>query len=148
MICIETSKAYCSNYWDIENYQKALLDETQTWHCHHRREISENKSQQELKNEGKYYNVSASDLIYLTPAEHAKIHKPGKNFKNKGKHSWNFNTHPSEESKKKMSQSHLGKPGYWTGKQRTEETKIKCSLTQKGRHRIYREDGTYYYSKQ
>ena len=40
MICFEYAKNYCSEDISlIENYDKAVNDKEQTWHCHHRREI-------------------------------------------------------------------------------------------------------------
>lgn len=36
-----------------------------------------------------------------------------------------FNSSPNEVTKKRMSEAHIGKPGYWTGKHRSEETKEK-----------------------
>lgn len=39
----------------------------------------------------------------------------------------------SEEAKRKMSESHMGLPGYWTGKKRSLETRLKISQKQKGR---------------
>ena len=40
-----------------------------------------------------------------------------------------------------------GKPGTNLGKPCRDETKIKLSKANKGKHRVYREDGTYYYTK-
>lgn len=40
MICIYAVKKFCKEYPSmIENYDKAIADKTQTWHCHHRDEI-------------------------------------------------------------------------------------------------------------
>ena len=40
--------------------------------------------------------------------------------------------HHSEETKRKMGESHKGKQGYWAGKHRSEETKRKISESQHG----------------
>lgn len=74
-------KKFCSEDISlIENYQAAIADTTQTWHCHHRLEILENKSKQQLIDESKYWHVPANELIFLTPLEHHRLHKKGKQF--------------------------------------------------------------------
>ena len=82
MICNETVEKYCSDgISKIENYDKAINDKTQTWHCHHRLEIHDNGttlSQEELKSNGMYYNRPASELIFLTRREHMILHRTGK----------------------------------------------------------------------
>lgn len=40
-------------------------------------------------------------------------------------------THPSEETRRKLSAAHLGHPGYWTGKKSSEETKKKVGEASK-----------------
>ena len=57
-------------------------------------------------------NNALSNLVYLTPSEHTKLHMKGK--------------HNSEETKRKISES-------FKGKKRSEETKRKISESQKGR---------------
>lgn len=75
MINEKYTKLYCiDNISLIENYDKALDDKTQTWVCHHRLEIDEKKSQQQLKAEGRYYHRPASELIFLTNSEHWTLH--------------------------------------------------------------------------
>lgn len=73
MIC-KNIKYYCTDYWNIENYEQAKNDDTQIWHCHHKREIDENKSKIQLKNEGLYWNRPATELIFLTVSDHRKLH--------------------------------------------------------------------------
>lgn len=58
----------------IENYDKALKDNFNGWHIHHRKETDEFMSMNELKNKGLYYNRPASELIFLTNSEHTRIH--------------------------------------------------------------------------
>jgi len=75
MICERSIKVFCCEPpFLIENYDKAINDETQTWHCHHRLEIDENKSAQQLIDEGRYYNRPASELIFLTNSDHWTLH--------------------------------------------------------------------------
>ena len=82
MIYERRARLYCSEDISlIENYDKAIADTTQTWHCHHRDEIRTlpsgmvaYRSQQELKENGRYYNCPANELIFLTREEHNRIH--------------------------------------------------------------------------
>lgn len=76
MICLPTVKRFCNNYKEIENYDLAIADNQQTWHCHHRKE-DEGFSADELKECGKYYNIDASELIFLTCGEHHSMHASG-----------------------------------------------------------------------
>lgn len=81
MICITTMKRFCcEDISRIENYELAAADQTQTWHCHHRREISEQKSRKQLIAEGLYWKQPAEELILLTPAEHLRLHSQGKHL--------------------------------------------------------------------
>lgn len=96
MINLTYAKRYCKEYRLIENYDQAMADESQTWCCHHRREIDWNMTPKELIAIGRYYNVHYSELIFLTPAEHNRLHHTGKEGGFKGKHH-------TEEHKAKMS---------------------------------------------
>lgn len=79
MICTETIKMYCcDDICHIENYDKAINDKTQTWHCHHRLETELNVCKQYLIDHELYHNRPASELIFLTPAEHISLHFKGK----------------------------------------------------------------------
>ena len=66
------------------------------------------------------------DLVMMTRADHQRLHQKGKKY--------------SEETRKRMSESHKGKDGYWKCKKRSEETKIKigeaskCNTNVKGKH--------------
>ena len=64
----------------------------------------------------------------------------------KGKPAWNKGIPMSEEQKRKISESTKGNPGTMLGKYQSEETKRKISESTKGKHRVYREDGTFYMS--
>ena len=35
MVSLRYLKSYCSDYTQIENYDKAILDEDNIWQCHH-----------------------------------------------------------------------------------------------------------------
>lgn len=64
----------CDDISLIENYDKAINDDSQSWHCHHKLETELNMSPKDLKEIGRYFNVPASELIFLTKSEHTKIH--------------------------------------------------------------------------
>lgn len=99
------SKCFCRHPELIENYDKAVADNTQTWDCHHRKE--ELYSQKELIERGEYYDVQPEDLIFLTRAEHSKIDSYCKRASEvkKGKKLPPF----SEEHKRKISEAKKGK---------------------------------------
>lgn len=151
--CIEDASA-------IENYEKAIADPEVVWICHHRKEIDENKSMIQLIEEKLYYMRPASELIFLTPSEHTKLHRKGKTAWNKGKklgshteewkqkvsekmkggnstswkkgqEAWNKGKPLSDEQKKKMSESLKGRQAWNKGKPMSEEQKKKISETKK-----------------
>ena len=117
MINEKNAKRFCNEDISlIENYDKAIADNTHTWHCHHRNEIkilpsgmSVLCSRKELKDNGRYYNCPANELIFLTQSEHRRLH----------------DIHISEETRKKRSYS-------LKGKHLSEETRRKMSEVRKG----------------
>ena len=114
MIDTYRAKKFCKeDLSKIENYDKAISDDTQTWHCHHRTEIWWNCTKKDLIDNECYYGRKACELIFLTPAEHKSLHSKGKIV--------------SEETKQKMSIAQKGKP-------RSKESIKKRSETVKGRH--------------
>ena len=129
MINKEKIKSYCKDDISmIENYDKAVSDTTQMWHCHHRRETIFSKS--DLIEIGEYYNRPACELIFLTSLEHNRLHKLGKCLSaetRKKLSEANKGRHFSEESCKKMSEAKKGKHF-------SEEHKRKLSDVQKGTH--------------
>ena len=161
---------YCKNDISlIENYDKAIADDTQTWHCHHRRETI--FSRKDLIEIGEYYNRPACELIFLTKSEHMKLHHLDKPLSedtrrklseaNKGKPSWMKGKHHSEESCKKMSESRkgkqhsedtrlkisealTGKPTWIKGKHHSEESRKKMSEANKGKNNWTK--GTHWYN--
>lgn len=79
---------YCKDFTKIENYSQAVLDTSQMWDCHHRREThylkngewvrrDEDLTAEQLVAEGVYYNVPPSELIFLTKADHSSLHRKG-----------------------------------------------------------------------
>ena len=118
MINLKFVSEYCKEDPSfIENYNKAIIDDMQTWDCHHRLEIQgdEVHSVQELKELGLYYYRPACELIFLTRSEHTALHRKNQKL--------------SDEQKNKIALSHVGKK---KGKL-SEETKKKISVSLKGK---------------
>lgn len=80
----KTYLAFClsSEYELIENYELAKADNFKGWDCHHRLELHPDGSlrytRQSLKDLDLYFNRPASELIFLTHSEHARIHQTQK----------------------------------------------------------------------
>lgn len=101
MINESSAKKYCKDdISKIENYDKAINDQTETWACHHRLGLTH--SSKELERLGLYENRPAEELIFLTHSEHNRLHHTGKPSPMKGK------TH-SDETKRKMAEAQKGK---------------------------------------
>ena len=107
---------------EIENYEKAVNDTTQTWDLHHRDEIRilpsgmvAYRSKQDLIDSGRYFNCPANELIFLTRSEHNNLHHKGKirsaNTRKRISESLKGENHPmygktyNAEYKQKMSES-------------------------------------------
>lgn len=107
MINIEQVKRYCAEPIErIENYDKAVADQTQVWHCHHIWETMLGYSRQELIEMDEYYKIPACNLIFLTDIDHQRLH------------------HKSEDS--------IGEKNSFYGKKHTEETRRKLSELKTG----------------
>lgn len=105
----------------IENYEAAMADQTQTWHCHHRWETDRGLSPEELIFCCEYEYVPADRLIFLTKSEHNKLHKRGnKNMLGKNH---------SDETRRKMSDAKRGKP-------KSDETRRRMSEVLRGNHNV------------
>lgn len=71
--------AYCNTDISlIENYDKAIADPNETWHCHHKMGVY--CSKEELIEYGWYYNCPPDCLIFLTNSEHGKAHGKFRNL--------------------------------------------------------------------
>lgn len=129
-------RCYCRHPELIENYDKAIADETQIWQVHHRLECC--FTYKFLVDIGLYYDVEPDALIFLTREEHKKLdsacRRQSEAMKGK-KHSEEHNRKIgeankgrkfSEESKMKMSEAHKGKS-------LSEEAKRKLSEAKKGK---------------
>ena len=114
MINVKEVQKYCKeDISKIKNYDKAIADTTQVWHCHHMTETWWHCTRKELIENECYYHRKACELIFLTPEEHRRLHMKGVTL--------------SEETKKKISAT-------LTGRTLSEDTRKKMSESQKGRN--------------
>ena len=129
MINEKLAKRYCKeDLSKIKNYDKAIADTTQVWHCHHMTETWWNCTAKELIENECYYNRKACELIFLTHAEHTRLHMKGKTVTN--------------ETRRKMSEAKKGKTNSaehrrnisesMKGIVRSEDTRKKMSEAKKG----------------
>ena len=153
---------YCRTPELIENYDKAIADNTQIWQCHHRLETHNSDGERRLVDISRselialdvYYNRPATELIFLTRSDHASLHHKGKrhsddSYKRQAEKLRGRTL--SEDHKKKISEAHkdikpmLGKKmseeskqkmrKAHKGKLKSEETKQKMSVSKKGFHK-------------
>lgn len=149
MICERTVIFFCKDYKMIENYEQAMKDTTQTWHCHHRLETHFSDGSErprnaqlrsdELKALDMYYNRPPEELIFLKSIDHRKLHSTQHSKEarkkmseaNKGKKRttdiWNKGKHLPEEMRNKISESNKGEKNGFYGRHHTEETRKKLS---------------------
>lgn len=106
----------------IENYEKAKADNFKGWVCHHRMETHRRNGKLRkfplpaslLIEYNVYYNRPASELIYLTKAEHRSLHN--KHATEETHHKWSQAQQGrtcSEETRKKLSESSKKHPECW-----------------------------------
>lgn len=127
----------------IENYEEAMNDKTQTWHCHHRLELTLDGefalSIEQLKMHDMYYNRPYYELIFLTPTEHRRIHNFGQSSETREKRVNSLIGHSvSEEHRRKLSeaairQNRTGKNNPMYGKHPSDEIRRKISEANKGK---------------
>lgn len=142
MICKEhfissRKKCFCEHLELIENYDKAIADETQVWLCHHRLETHNSDGERrlmdirpdELNALDMYWNRPPEELIFLTRKEHSKLHNANAEWREKQSeaHKGKKRQPHSEEAKKKMSAA-------LKGRKFSEEHKAKLSKANKGKH--------------
>lgn len=122
------AKKFCKeDISKIENYDKAVADTTQVWHCHHRTAIWWNCSKKDLNANECYYNRKACELIFLTPEEHKRLHNVNKSDETRRKMSESLKGHKcNAETKRKISDANKGKI-------RSEEQRNNISTSLKGR---------------
>ena len=120
MISLRHVKKFCKDYTQIENYEEAVNDKSQTWDCHHI--LGEILTRQQLLDHNFYYDVPPCMLKFVTKAEHSQLHGKVK----AGKKNSFFGKHHTEESRARISASHKGIL-------HTKETRIKISESHKGK---------------
>ena len=140
MINEKQAHKYCrDDLYKIENYDKAIADTTQTWHLHHRLELTLDGefalTHKQLKMHDMYYNRPYYELIFLTRSEHTRLHnmhmsedrrrKISESIKSE-KHPM-YGKHISEEHRRKISESLKGKSTWNKGKHLSDETRRKIS---------------------
>ena len=110
MINEKLVRIYCKeDISKIKNYEKAIADTTQVWDCHHMTETWWNCSKKDLIENECYYNRKACELVFLTHAEHSRLHLKGKSSRHKG-------VKQSEETRRKIGEARKGKPSGHKGK--------------------------------
>lgn len=133
---------YCKDYKNIENYEAAKKDDFKGWVVHHRYETHNSDGERrlvditpaELKALGMYYNRPASELIYLTKAEHTSLHTKGKPKSEEHKKKiGEANKNTSDETRRKKREANIGEKNPMYGKKHSAETKIKMSEVRKGK---------------
>lgn len=127
----------CKDFYLIENYEEALNDETQVWDVHHRIEVSEDGEHtlftpKSLIEKGLYYGRPPEELIFLTKKDHMKLHNGTIEQKEKRKVKHKKHRPYSDEYKMQISETMKGNTNR-KGKHCSEETKKKLSETHKGK---------------
>ena len=113
------AKLFCKeDISKIKNYDKAIADTTQTWHCHHMTETWWNCTRKELIENECYYHRKACELIFLTPEEHKRLHMKG--------------VTRSEETRRKLSEAKKGRTSNRKGVTLSADTRKKMSESHKG----------------
>ena len=165
MICQSMLKNVCCEDLSlIENYNQAIEDKTQIWDCHHRDEIKVlpsgikvTRSRKELIENNRYFQCPANELIFLKRTEHIKLHAVNQGDETRRKISQALKGHQvsqetreklrnkslghkqpprSEEWCRKISLARKGVPSKMKGVPRSEETKLKISMTKRKRKEI------------
>lgn len=105
-----TYKDYCpKRFTEIENYELAKADNFKGWICHHK--LGETCfTKDELKKFDLYFDVTPGELIFLTRAEHMRLHMKGNDY---GKYAKGKVC--SDEAKQKMSKAIKGRHWYTNG---------------------------------
>ena len=152
MINEKQARKYCKEELSkIKNYDKAIADTTQVWDCHHRTEIWWNCSKKDLIENDCYYGRKACELIFLTHAEHRRLHQKGKKYSEESRRNISQalkGKTKSEEHKRKLSEALKGKEPWNKGKQNiySDETRKKMSEAKKGHPPTKGSKGMHWYN--
>lgn len=146
MINEKHAHEYCKeDISKIKNYEQAVNDTTQVWDCHHMTETWWNCTSKELIENECYYHRKACELIFLTHAEHVRLHMKGKTLSEETLQKMSeSHKNISEETRRKLSEAHKGKPMSEAcrkalyeankGKHHSDDTRRKISGAKKGKH--------------
>ena len=142
----------CEDISLIENYDKAISNDI-IYDCHHRKETDEGLSVKQLKEQNLYFNRPANELIFLSHDEHARLHQTTNNLfkdipkslEHKQKISESLKGRKlSNEHKQNISKGLQGHVG-WTKGQIPWNKGLKGKPSpNKGKHRVYDENGKYH----
>lgn len=106
-------KRYCDDIAKIEGYEEAVSS-PEKYVIHHRREVQNGVqiwTRHELINIGHYFNVDASDLIFMKQKDHTSLHKNAYDPKRKC-----LCKVMTDEQKDKLSKAHQGRAPWNKGK--------------------------------
>lgn len=125
----------------IENYDKAIADTSHTWVIHHRLELTLDGefalTPEQLKMHDMYYNRPYYELIFLTRAEHIRIHNCGQSEHTRNKRSRTLKGHNvSDDTRRKLSKAakrRTGNKNPMYGKHLSIESKRRISEANKGK---------------
>ena len=90
MISLRKTKRFCKDdITKIKNYNEAINDKDNIWHCHHLLELTlDNEpalSVKDLIRMNMYYNRPYFELIFLNPKAHHSLHNKGKKHSDSSK---------------------------------------------------------------
>ena len=141
MINEEKTRMKCREDFSlIQNYDKAISDDTQVWDCHHR--LGTVIPKKKLLEMDLYYNRPAIELIFLTHKEHISLHHKDKKRTDKTRNNISKSLKGrvfSEEWKQKLKDAHKGQIPWNKGLTPSEETRRKLSEAAKRRPPISEE---------
>lgn len=84
MINEKQVRKYCKgNITKIENYDEAMSDTLQVWHCHHKFGLT--KSAEELQRDNAYFDCVPEELIFLRGGKHSSLHATHRSAKTRKK---------------------------------------------------------------
>ena len=120
----QNAYSYCKDdISKIENYEKAVNDNTQMYEIHHRNELTLDgkfaHTKEDLIRMNMYYDRPCNELIFLTKAEHTSLHRKL--------------SYHSEETKRKMSEAKKGEKNPFYGKTHSDEFRKNHSKLLKGK---------------
>ena len=135
MINERRARKYCKeDLSKIKNYDLAIADTTQTWDLHHMTETWWGCTKKDLIENECYYNRKACELIFLTHAEHTRLHNKGRTFSEETRRKISEAAkNISDETRRKMSESHKGRTSPRKGVTLSDESRKNMSDAAKRR---------------